>query len=229
MTITPTFLTRAAGVSAVVAGLLFIGVQIGHPDLDATTATTADYAVRESAKVLMSVLSLVGITGMYLRQTVQTGILGLIGYVLFAAGYLAVLSVQVIGLVVLPTLAASVPGYVNDVFIVATAGTPVGDVGAMQSLNQAGGIAFLLGGFLFGIALFRAGVLARWAAALLALGAVVTVLRAVLPAVNFRLFAIPIAVAMIGLGYSLWRGQRDAATRPITIPASSPLDRAGAQ
>ena len=37
MTITPTILTRAAGLSAVVAGLLFIGVQIGHPDLDATT------------------------------------------------------------------------------------------------------------------------------------------------------------------------------------------------
>ena len=229
MTITPTFLTRAAGLSAVAAGLLFIGVQIGHPDLDATTATTADYTVRESAKTLMSVLSLVGITGMYLRQTVQTGILGLIGYVFFAAGYLAVLSVQVIGLVVLPTLATSVPGYVNDVFIVATAGTPTGDVGAIQSLNQVGGIAFLLGGFLFGIALFRAGVLARWAAALLAVGAVATVLRAVLPQVNFRLFAIPIAVAMIGLGYSLWREQRNAATRPLTTPVSSPLDRAGAQ
>ena len=222
MTITPTFLTRAAGLSAVVAGLLFIGVQLGHPDLDATTATTADYTVRESVKALMAVLSLVGITGMYLRQTVQTGILGLIGYVVFAAGYLAVLSVQVIGLVVLPTLAASVPGYVNDVFIVATAGTPVGDVGAIQSLNQAGGIAF-------GIALFRAGVLARWAAALLAVGAVATVLRAVLPQVNFRLFAIPIAVAMIGLGYSLWREQRSPAIRPTPEPVSSPLDRAGAQ
>jgi hypothetical protein len=130
---------------------------------------------------------------------------------------------------VLPTLVTTVPGYVDDVFIVATAGTPAGDVGAMQTLNQVGGIAFLLGGFLFGIALFRAGVLARWAAALLAVGAVTTVLRAVLPQVNFRLFAIPIAVAMIGLGYSLWREQRNAATRPTPNPVSSSLDRAGAQ
>lgn len=229
MTITPTFLTRAAGLSAVVAGLLFIGVQIGHPDLDATVTTTADYTVRESAKALMAALSLVGITGMYLRQTVQTGLLGLVGYVLFAAGYLAILSVQVIGLAVLPTLAATLPAYVNDVFIVATAGTPAGDVGPMQTLNQVGGIAFLLGGLLFGIALFRAGVLARWAAALLAVGAVATVLRAVLPQVNFRLFAIPIAVAMIGLGYSLWRDQRNAASPPATTPVGSPLDRAGAQ
>ena len=40
MTITPTLLTRAAGLSAVAAGLLFIGVQVGHPYLDATTVTT---------------------------------------------------------------------------------------------------------------------------------------------------------------------------------------------
>ena len=32
MTITTTTLTRAAGLSAVAAGLLFCAVQIGHPD-----------------------------------------------------------------------------------------------------------------------------------------------------------------------------------------------------
>ena len=227
MTITPTVLTRAAGLSAVAAGLLFIGVQVGHPYLDATAATTTDYLVRESVKVLMAVLSLIGITGMYLRQTRQTGVLGLVGYLLFAAGYLAVLSVQAIGIAVLPTLAATEPGYVDDVLAVATGGTPTGDVGGIQTLNQIGGIAFLLGGFLFGIALFRAGVLARWAAVVLSVGAVATVVRAVLPEVNFRLFAIPIGVAMIGLGWSLWREQRTATTRSAVV--GSPLDRAGAR
>ena len=229
MTITPTFLTRAAGLSAVAAGLLFIGVQVGHPYLDATTVTTANYTVREAAKTMMAVLSLIGITGMYLRQTRQTGALGLIGYALFAAGYLAVLSMLAIGLAVLPTLATTEPGYVNDVLTVATGGTPTGDVGGIQTLNQVGGIVFLLGGFLFGIALFRAGVLARWAAAVLSLGAVATVLRAVLPGVNFRLFAIPIGVAMIGLGWSLWREQRSTAAGRADDQVTSPRDRAGAR
>ena len=129
---------------------------------------------------------------------------------------------------VLPTLATSQPGYVNDVLIVATGGTPAGDVGGIQTLIQVGGIAFLLGGFLFGIALFRAGVLARWAAALLSVGAVATVLPSCSPQVNFRLFAIPIGVAMIGLGYSLWREQRTQPS-PRPAPVSSPLDPAGAQ
>ena len=39
------------------------------------------------------------------------------------------------------------------------------------------GMAYWLGGLLFGIALFRAGVLARWAAALLAAGTVGLALR----------------------------------------------------
>lgn len=229
MTITPTLLTRAAGLSAVAAGLLFIGVQVGHPYLDATTVNSTDYLVRESVKVLMVVLSLVGLTGMYLRQPRQTGALGVVGYALFAAGYLAILSVLAVGIAVLPTLAATEPGYVNDVLTVATGGSATGDVGAIQTLNQVGGIVFLLGGFLFGIALFRAGILARWAAAVLSVGAVATVLRAVLPGVNFRLFAIPIGVAMIGLGWSLWREQRKVAAGRSDDEVTSPLDRAGAR
>ena len=45
----------------------------------------------------MAVLSLVGITGMYLRQVTQTGVLGLIGYLALGGGYLLMLSTEVIG------------------------------------------------------------------------------------------------------------------------------------
>ncbi len=229
MTITPRILTRAAGLSAVVAGLLFIGVQIGHPHLDAAVATTTEYAVRESVKVLMALLSLIGITGMYLRQVKQTGVLGLLGYLVFAVGYIVLASVQIIGIFVLPFFAESSPGYVNDVLAVAVGAKAIGDIGAVQTLIQVSGFTFLAGGFLFGIALYRAGILARWAAAVLAVGAVATVATSLVPQVNPRLFAIPIGVAMIGLGTSLWRDQRTQAARPVPSPVSSPLDPAGAK
>ena len=226
MTITTTKLTRAAGLSAVAGGLLFIAVQIKHPHLDATFATTTEYAVRETMKILMAVLSLIGITGIYLRQVKQTGVLGLIGYVVFGVGYLAILSVQVVGLFVLPTLAASQPGYVNDVLAVATSGTPTGDIGALQTLIQVGGFAYIVGGIIFGIALFRANILPRWAAALLSVGAVATLATSLLPQLTQRLFAIPVGVALIGLGYSLWREQRTP--RPLPSAVSSELDPASA-
>jgi hypothetical protein len=224
MSITTTQLTRAAGLCAVVGGLLFIGVQIKHPQLDATFTTTTEYAVRETVKIFMAVFSLIGITGIYLRQVRQTGVLGLIGYVVLGVGYLAILGNEIVGVFVLPTLAVIEPRYVNDVLRVATSGTPVGDIGSLQILIK-GGIAYIVGGIIFGVALFRAGILARWAAALLSIGAVATFATPLLPQLTQRLFAIPVSVALIGLGYSLWREQRSPHTLPS--PVSSQLDPAG--
>ena len=229
MTVTTTKLTRAAGLSAVVGGLLFIAVQINHPLLDATFTTTTEYAVRETMKIFMAVFSLIGVTGIYLRQVGQTGVLGLIGYVVLGVGFLAILGVQVVGVFVLPTLAASQPGFVNDVLAVATSGTPNGDIGPLKILIQGGGFAYVAGGIIFGIALFRAKVLARWAAAVLSVGAVAILATSVLPELTQRLFAIPVSVALIALGFSLWREQRTQNTRPVASPVSSQLDPTGAK
>jgi hypothetical protein len=229
MTITTTKLTRAAGLAAIAAGLLFIGVQVNHPHLDVTFATTTEFKVRQTLKVLMAALSLIGITGMYLRQVKKIGVLGLLGYVVFGAGYLVMLGVEFVGAVVLPSLAHSSPGYVNDVLAVATGGTATGDIGLMQTAISVMGITYLGGGFIFGIALFRANVLPRWAAALLAVGTVSTIAISVLPQVNERLFAIPTGVALVGLGYSLWREQRTPAAVPVPNPVSPQLDPAGAK
>lgn len=213
MSITTTKLTRWAGLSAAAAGLLFIGVQVNHPHLDAGFATTAEYTVRQSLKALMAGLALIGITGMYLRQVAQAGVLGLIGYLVFGAGYLIMFSVEIIGAAVLPTIARTTPGYVNDVFATVMGDPVTGDIGLMSVLNLASAVTFLGGGLLFGIALFRAGVLARWAAALLAAGSVATLFLPLLPQVNDRLFALPLGVALMGLGYSLWSGLRPVPAR----------------
>jgi hypothetical protein len=218
MTITPTTLTRAAGVAAVVAGLIFIGVQINHPHSDVTNVTTTEWAVRNSMKVLMAALALAGITGMYLRQVRQAGVLGLLGYIALSSGYLLIMSSAYVSAYVLPSLADANPGYVNDVLAAATNGTAQGDIGLMQTVLQAQGIAFIGGSLIFGIALFRARVLARWAAALLAVGGLVTVALAVMPDAFYRFLAFPNGIAMIALGYSLWRIARtDITTLPTAV------------
>ena len=225
-TITPTTLTSTAAVSAVVAGLLFIGVQVNHPRLDAAYATTTDYQVRETLKIMMALLSFAGITGMYLRQVRQTGLLGLVGYVVLGAGYLMIMATEVMGALLIPALAPRAPAYVNDVLAAATGGATQGDIGQLQTLFVVTGIAYLSGGLLFGIALFRARVLARWAAVLLALGTFSSLAIHVLPQVNQRLFALPTGVALVGLGWSLWRDQRAAAVAPLT---AAPAVAAGAR
>ena len=178
---------------------------------------------RNLLKLLMAALALAGLTGMYLRQVTKVGLLGLLGYVLFAAGYLLMLGTEFVAAFVLPTLAHSAPAYVNDVIAAATNGTATGDIGLMQTVILVTGIAYLAGGFIFGTALFRANVLARWAAALLAVGTLASIATGIMPQYE-SLFAIPTGVALIGLGYSLWRAQRTLAARPVPGPVSSQLE-----
>ncbi len=205
MTITPTGLTRAAGISAAAAGLIFIAVQINHPPMDVASVATTEWVVRNSAKVAMGALALVGVTGMYLRQVRQIGVLGLIGYLLFGAGYLLMFSTEVISAYVLPGLVHLAPGYVNDIVVAAAGGAPVGDIGAMSTVLAVTGIGYMVGGLIFGIALFRARILARWAAALLAVGTIATATLAILPEAFNRPMAVPVGIALVGLGVSLWR------------------------
>ena len=226
MTITPTTLFRAAGVAASTAGLIFIGVQINHPRLDATSITTSDVIARNSLKMLMAALALAGITGVYLRQVTKMGVLGLIGYVLFAAGYLSILGTEFVAALVLPSIAHSATAYVSDVIAVANNGPATGDIGLMQPAILFTGITYVAGGFIFAIAVFRANVLARWAAVLLALGTLATIAVGLVPQYE-RLFAIPTGLALVGLGYSLWREQRTPASSPILNPVRSPLKAVG--
>ena len=219
MTITSSNLTKAAGAAAVVAGSIFIAVQINHPAMVGASAETTDWLVRSTAKAVMSALALAGITGMYLRQHRRAGLLGLVGYLVFALGYLAMLGTEVVAAAVLPTLAKLQPGYVNDVIVAAAGGTPAGDIGGMQTVLNLGGLGYIVGGLIFGIALFRTGVLARWAAALLAVGALSTAALAVLPESFNRPIAVPVGLALVGLGVSLWRNHQDS---PVTAVASTP-------
>ena len=108
------------------------------------------------------------------------------------------------------------------------AGRGAAEVGQIELLGQCGGTfddvfegsfpqenlsrravdeaaALAIGGLIFGISLFRARILARWAAALLAVGTIATASLAVLPESLNRPMAVPVGLALIGLGVSLWR------------------------
>jgi hypothetical protein len=229
MTVTTSSLTKAAGAAAALAGAMFIGVQIGHPQLNLTTITSTNVLIRDCFKVLLAPLAVVGFTGMYLSQVRRNGVLGLVGYLVFAVGYLSIMCTTFLATFVAPVLAGTNPGFVKDVIALATSrGTVTGDVGALGAVWKIQGVLYLAGGLLFGIALFRAHVLARWASLLLAVGGLVSIALSFLPDAFYRFLAYPNGVAMIGLGVSLWLTQREApsvetsaetSTSPAVVPA----------
>ena len=217
MTITPTVLTRAAGLCAAAAGAIFIAVQIDHPPADVEHLVTTEMLVRESAKAVMAVLALIGFTGMYLRQVTRIGVLGLVGFGLLSVGYLALFAVQCIVGFVLPTVAESDPAFVQRVLDQAVGGPASGRIGHLNELLMISGMGYALGGLVFGVALFRANVLARWAGALLALATVSALALAVLPESFNRPFAVPMGVALIGLGLSLRRSVQEAVADEMVV------------
>jgi hypothetical protein len=155
---------------------------------------------------------------MYLSQVRRNGVLGLVGYLVLSAGYLMILGTAYAAAFVMPTVADLNAGYVNDVIAATTGGSPTGDIGALATMTKVQGFAYLAGGLLFGIALFRARILARWATALLAVGGLASAGLSMMADAFYRLLAFPTGIAMIGLGVSLWLGQRQAS--PVVADAS---------
>jgi hypothetical protein len=223
MTITPNLLTRWAGLAAAAAGAVFIGVQVNHPQLNAISIQTTEMGVRDTFKVLMAALALAGITGMYLNQIRKHGLVGLIGYVVFALGYLGIMCVAFTAAYVLPEVASSSTGFVNDTIAANTGrGTIEGDIGAFGPVLKVLGFAYMVGSLLFGIALYRARVLPRWASALLAVAGLATAVLSVMPDSIYRFLAFPNGIAMIALGYSLWQGARtDTTTQSNAVDTAS--------
>jgi hypothetical protein len=89
------------------------------------------------------------------------------------------------------------------------------NLGALPVLYALAGFGYVLGGLLFGIATFRAGILPRWAAGLLAVGAVAPFVLAQLPHPLDRTFAVPVGIALAWLGYALWSERREQAAEPV--------------
>ena len=220
--------TKIAGLCAAAAGAIFIGVQINHPPADVAHIVTTEWTIRMTAKIVFCVLTLVGLVGMFRRHRGQLGRVGRVGYELLKTGFVALLVQECIVGYYLPTIAHSRPVYVQHVLNAGMGHGASGGIGALQSLFLTAGMGYSLGGLLFGIALFRAGVLARWASALFAYGTVSALALAMLPLSFSRPFAVPTGVALIGLGVSMWRNERrqaDTVDAPAAMLVAEPATR----
>lgn len=221
--VSPRFVA-AASASAVLAGAIFIGVQIDHPPVDLDHLGSTEMTIRESSKAAMSLLSIVGLAGVLGHGRDRIARVGKIGFALLTVGYLAMFAIQCIVGFVLPSMVDSDPAYVQDVLDAAMGGSPDGDIDAYPILFGVAGIGYSVGGLLFGVTLFRARVLSRWATALLAYGTVSALALAILPASFSRPFAVPTGLALIGLGVSLWReNQVTHGARAFAVPGAADL------
>ncbi|MGY4856381.1 hypothetical protein [Cryobacterium sp. AP23] len=227
MTISTSTLTRGAAVAAALAGLAYIIIQFIHPaDVVASLSTTQWVAVH-IVSFTEAILALVGITGIYLRQVKEFGILGLIGYLMFGFFLILQAAFNFAEAFIAPLFTADAPQVSVDFVGLFGRYAPVTDLGPLAALPQVGGLLYVLGALLFGIALIRARVLSRGAGILLVAAAAMTpIAGALLPHTLERLAAIPMGLALIWLGYSLWSDQRTSSAARRDRAITTDLDRA---
>ena len=111
-------------------------------------------------------------------------------------------------------LATTAPQFVDSVLgTLARGEASAVNLGALPAIYSLGvGVAYMLGGLLFGIATFRAGILPRWAGALLVLGAVLVPVGALVPPEYQSKIMIPVGLAMAWLGYALFSERQEKAS-----------------
>lgn len=213
-------LSRAAGLFAVLAGLLFIGIQFIHPADDLANVTTGMWAATGYITFAMALFGLIGVTGIYLRQLEKTGVLGLFGFVAMGLFFLLTMAFTFAETLVLPAVVAEAPVFVESFLGIVDGGGTRANLGALQAMGPVVGVLYTAGGVIFGIALFRARIVHPWAAILLAVGAVTPLLIPLVPDSLGRFAAVPVGLALVGLGHSLW-SLRPGATAPQANPVGA--------
>jgi len=231
MKITTSNLIRWAGVSAMVAGIMYMMVGLLHPFVShhhvghggLSSVTTDVWVLTHSLTIGVSFFGLLGITGLYARQVEEAGWLGLAGFLLFGLWLVLVPGFTFFEAMILPLLAIDAPtvaeGFLG-IFTGSAGGTNFGTLATVWTLM---GPMYILGGLLFGIATLRAGILSRWAAGVFGFGAVSSLVFALLPLALESLAAVPVGVGLAWLGYGLWSERREQASQLVPAAVSPHL------
>ncbi len=187
-------LIRWGGLAALFGGaLLLVSDLLGLIPTSGSfseTATTGSYAVESGLRLLGGMLVLLGLVGLYARQSGASGAPGLVGFLAAFAGTSLLLGAFWANTFVVPSLAMEAPGFLDA----GTTGTLW--LGFTSSFALAA-----LGWVLFGAATFRARVYPRAASVLLMIGAALTFTPLPVSGVVFD-------VAVAWLGFVLLSGKQ---------------------
>jgi len=219
MKITNENLIRLAGLSALIAGICYVLVGIFHPANVASSVTTTRWEIVHVLACAMSFFGVLGMAGLYARQAVKTGWLGLVGYILLSLWLVLIMGFSFVEAFILPHVATALPAFVQAWMGMFNGPAGKFDLGVLPTIWTLTGRVYILGGLLFGIATFRAGILPRWAGALLALSTVLAPIAGLLPNASQPKVAVPMGLALAWLGYALWSERR---TQPLAPSSREP-------
>ena len=197
-------LIQWSGLAAILAGvLLSVGALLSlatESENLSVSATTPSYAFSALLYLLGGELLLLGLLGLYIRQSGPAGLLGLVAFLVAFLGTALAVGATWAELFVAPALAVEAPRVLDA--------EPTGMLALGFTLTF---VVFLpLGWLLFGVASFRARIYPRAAAILLMVGAVIAGLP--IPLTEIVLY-----VGVAWLGFVLFTERGETVQQPMRV------------
>ena len=206
-----TTLTRLSGLALMAAFALALAGGILHPVIggDSHAAPSLAQPLFPTAHLLVflgEICLLFGLPGLYATIAPKTGLLGLLGFLLYFFANATLASfVTAYEAFVVPVLAAD-----PATSALVDPGGAIPSSAPFAVLQGVGGLVYMLGLVLLGIAVFRSGVMPRWTGALMAASPIfllVPVPEA--PVLTGLLIELPRGLAVAAMGYALFfRGDK---------------------
>jgi hypothetical protein len=209
-------LIRWSGPAAIIAGVSYVLVGVFHPPNVIEAVTTTPWLAVHILAMAMSIFGMLGLAGLYARQAEKSGWVGLVGFILLNLWLALMLGFTFVEVFILPSVATIAPDFVASWLGMFNGAARTIALGALPTVWTIAGPLYILGGLLFGIATFRAGVLPRWAGVLLAVGTAMGPLAVLLPLDLQPKIAIPAGLALAWLGYALWSERRAKTAVAVT-------------
>jgi hypothetical protein len=222
-------LMRLAGFSAMLAGLGIVVLGMFHPANEPAYVTTPAWIIVHIFATSLGFFGVLGLAGLYARQVEKAGWLGLIGFLLFSVWMTLVGFYSFIEAAILPHLASEFPPFVTGFLGMLNSIPSEVNLGVMPTMWAISTPMLIVGSLLFAIATFRAGILPRWAAGLLALGTLMIPVGALLPTeLQAKIILVPMGLGLAWMGYALLTERRVKVTEPLPGKVSPQLSQTGA-
>jgi hypothetical protein len=207
-------LFHLAAVALIISGgSLALGLILHPMPPYGASIATSRWAVSHLLWWFGGLTGIVGLTGLYLRQRKEVGVLGFVGSGLAIIALALIASAMYFEAFIAPSLAARAP----ELFESFPAGG--GWEGFLAGVLASGAL-FGIGFLLFGITMFRVGIVPRWAIVLAVLGGVPFAVNFLLPRPVAILAVTAFGIGLLGLSHGVWKSIEQPTANPTPQPTS---------